>query len=110
MTGRPGEFQRPPKRRAPSPVKAIFANLRWTIRQATAFIERRPRSRKDAVLKLADKSFDLASTEFGGGVGQRRGTSQRAPRGAEPGDGIGYVAIEQANRKFKDPGDTQQAL
>src|SRR5216683_2873538 len=110
MTGRPGEFQRPPKRRAPSPVKAISANRRWTIRQATVFIERRPRSRKDAVLELADESFDFASAEFGGGVGQWSGTGQSAARSAEPGDGLGYDALEQANGKFKDPGDTQQPL
>src|SRR6266478_1788558 len=110
MTGRPGEFQRPPKRRAPSPVKAIFANLRWTIRQATVFIGRRPRSREDAVYELADERFDFASAEFGGGVGERSRASQSAARSAEPGDGFGYAAVEQANGEFEHAGDPEQTL
>src|SRR5260370_26966922 len=110
MTGRTGEFQRPPKRRAPSPVKAIFANLRWTIRQATVFIGRRPRSREDAVYELADERFDFASAEFGGGVGERSKASQSATRNTEPGDGFGYAAVEQANGEFEDAGDPQQTL
>ncbi len=62
------------------------------------------------MLKLADESFDFTSAEFGGGVGKRSGTCQDATRSAEPANGIGYAAVEQANGKFKDAGDTQEAL